>query len=338
MSSSRSRTREKRRNPVAAVHHVHPAAGILAQAALQREADDDAGAALYEGVELGKEGSVGLITYMRTDSTRVSNDALDEVRELIARALRRAVSFPRRPTSTRARRTRRTRTKPSVPLRRCARRTRSRRSAEDELKLYRLIWMRFVASQMTPAVFDQTTIDVAAKGKDGSEYMFRATGSVPKFEGFLEVYEEGKDQKDEEDEELKHRLPAVTEGEELKFKSHRAGAALHRAAAALQRSDAGEGTGSRRRGPALHLRLDPVHHSGTRVRQEGGRQVHADRARHGRDRPAARELRTISSMSATRRAWKRSSTRSKKARSTGAPPWPSSTSGSRRTWSTPSGT
>ena len=91
--------------------------------------------------------------------------------------------------------------------------------AEDELKLYRLIWMRYVASQMTPAVFDQTTIEVDAKGKDGAAYLFRATGSVPKFDGFLKVYEEGKDQKDEEDEELKSRLPAVTEGEALKFKS-----------------------------------------------------------------------------------------------------------------------
>ncbi len=79
--------------------------------------------------------------------------------------------------------------------------------------------MRFVASQMMPAVFDQTTIDVAAKGKDGATYMFRATGSVPKFKGFLEVYEEGKDQKDADDEELKNRLPLVTEGEELRFKS-----------------------------------------------------------------------------------------------------------------------
>ena len=91
--------------------------------------------------------------------------------------------------------------------------------AEDELKLYRLIWMRFVASQMTPAVFDQTTIDVAAKGKDGASILFRATGSVPKFDGFLKVYEEGKDQKDEDDEELKHKLPAVTEGEVLKFRA-----------------------------------------------------------------------------------------------------------------------
>ena len=87
------------------------------------------------------------------------------------------------------------------------------------MKLYRLIWMRFIASQMTPAVFDQTTIDVAADGKDGAKYWFRATGSVPKFKGFLEIYEEGKDAKDEEDDDLKHRLPAVAEGEELKLKS-----------------------------------------------------------------------------------------------------------------------
>ena len=91
--------------------------------------------------------------------------------------------------------------------------------AEDEMKLYRLIWNRFVASQMMPALFDQTTIDVAAKGKNGVEYLFRATGSVLKFEGFLKVYQEGKDQADEEDEELKHRLPAVAEGERLRLRA-----------------------------------------------------------------------------------------------------------------------
>jgi DNA topoisomerase-1 len=80
------------------------------------------------------------------------------------------------------------------------------------MKLYRLIWMRFVASQMTPAVFDQTTIEVG-QGERRREYLLRATGSVPKFDGFLAVYEEGKDQKDEEDDELKNRLPQVSEGE-----------------------------------------------------------------------------------------------------------------------------
>ena len=175
---------------------------------------------LYEGVELGKEeGATGLISYMRTDSVRVSNDALDEVRAMItdrwgaeyrpaqaniykgkkdAQDAHEAI----RPTSA-------MRTPESV----------EKFLAEDELKLYRLIWMRFVASQMTPAVFDQTTIDVDAKGKDGAAYLFRATGSVPKFDGFLKVYQEGKDEKDEEDDELKNKLPAVVAGEVLKFRA-----------------------------------------------------------------------------------------------------------------------
>jgi DNA topoisomerase-1 len=174
---------------------------------------------LYEGVELGTEGSVGLITYMRTDSTRVSNDALDEVRALIKE--RYGPTFcPESPNAYKSK-------KDAQDAHEAIRPTAAIRTPEsvasylqeDELKLYRLIWMRFVSSQMTPAVFDQTTIDVAAKGKDGATYMFRATGSVPKFKGFLEVYEEGKDQKDEDDEELKHRLPLVQQGEELKFKS-----------------------------------------------------------------------------------------------------------------------
>src|SRR5579871_6643802 len=173
---------------------------------------------LYEGVELGSEGSVGLITYMRTDSTRVSNDALTEVRSLIEE--RYGVPFrPETPNIYKSK-------KDAQDAHEAVRPSSPKRTPdevapylqEDELKLYRLIWMRFVASQMTPAVFDQTTIDVAAAGKDGATYMFRATGSVPKFKGFLEVYEEGKDQKDDEDEEQK-RLPVVTQGEELKFKT-----------------------------------------------------------------------------------------------------------------------
>ena len=95
----------------------------------------------------------------------------------------------------------------------------SKHLAEDELKLYRLIWMRFVASQMVPAVYDQTTIEVEAKGQTADTFLFRATGTVLKSEGFLKVYEEGKDQKDEEDEELRHKLPLVTEGETLRFRS-----------------------------------------------------------------------------------------------------------------------
>jgi DNA topoisomerase-1 len=174
---------------------------------------------LYEGVELGAEGSVGLITYMRTDSTRVSQDALDEVRGLIADRYG-APFVPAAPNVYKSK-------KDAQDAHEAIRPSSARRTPddlapflqEDELKLYRLIWMRFVASQMTPAVFDQTTIDVAAQGKDGANYMFRATGSVPKFNGFLDVYKESKDEKDADDEEEKNKLPLVTQGEELRFKS-----------------------------------------------------------------------------------------------------------------------
>jgi len=174
---------------------------------------------LYEGVELSKdEGPVGLISYMRTDSTRVSTDALDEVRAMIVE--RYGVDY--RPASPNVYKSK----KDAQDAHEAIRPTSAMRTpesvapflAEDELKVYRLIWMRFVASQMTPAVFDQTTIDVDAKGKDGATYMFRATGSVEKFDGFLKVYVEGKDQKDEEDDEDKRKLPAVVAGETLKFR------------------------------------------------------------------------------------------------------------------------
>ena len=174
---------------------------------------------LYEGIELGAEGSVGLITYMRTDSTRIGEEAITEVRGFIEskfgpQYLPGAANIYKskkdaqdaheaiRPTSA-------LRTPDDVaPF-----------LAEDQLKLYKLIWMRFVASQMNPAVLDQTTIDTGATGVSSMEYTFRATGSVMKFDGFLAVYEEGKDQKDEEDEELKHKLPAVAQGEELKLRA-----------------------------------------------------------------------------------------------------------------------
>ena len=173
---------------------------------------------LYEGKEVGKEGSVGLITYMRTDSTRVSEDALGEVRGMIAE--RYGPDYV--PSSANIYKTK----KDAQDAHEAIRPTSALRTpdslekslAEDELKLYRLIWMRFVASQMNPALLDQTTIDVNTAGKSGTPYTFRATGSVLKFEGFLKVYEEGKDQKDEEDEDLKHKLPAVSEGEALRFK------------------------------------------------------------------------------------------------------------------------
>ncbi len=212
-------TREKRRNPVPPF--ITSTMQQEAARKLRFSVKRAMGLAqrLYEGVELGEEGSVGLITYMRTDSPRVSAEALDDVRAYIVERY----GEPFRPEAPNVYKSR----KEAQEAHEAIRPTSIRRTPEeiakflqeDELKLYRLIWMRFIASQMTPAVFDQTSIDIAADGKDGAKYWFRATGSVPKFKGFLEIYEEGKDQKDEEDEELKHRLPAVSEGEELKLKS-----------------------------------------------------------------------------------------------------------------------
>jgi len=165
---------------------------------------------LYEGIECGDEGMVGLITYMRTDSTRISDGALQEAREVIANQFG-ARYLPSEPNFYRSK-------KGAQDAHEAIRPTSAFRTpdsiakflGEDEAKLYRLIWQRFVACQMNPAVFDQTTIEINA-----GEFSFRATGSVVKFDGFLKVYEEAKDQKDAEDEELTRKLPLVREGEEL---------------------------------------------------------------------------------------------------------------------------
>src|SRR5690606_85428 len=139
---------------------------------------------LYEGIELpGEEAAVGLITYMRTDSTRVSEDALAEVREHIVATYGKEY-LPEKPN--------RFRQKSSVQDAHEAIRPTSMRFdpesvrpylSPDQFYLYRLIWNRFVASQMPPATFDETTVDITA-----NDYVFQAKGSVPKFAGWLAVY------------------------------------------------------------------------------------------------------------------------------------------------------
>jgi DNA topoisomerase-1 len=172
---------------------------------------------LYEGIELGDEGTVGLITYMRTDSTRVSNEALTEVRELIGKEYGKEF-LPEAPNTYKSKKDTQDAHEAIRPSS-AARHPDSVKQylQEDEYKVYKLIWQRFVASQMMPAVFDQTTVDIDASST-GQTYRFRVTGSVLKFEGFLKVYEESKDTKDEEDEALKHKLPTLTEGQKLTLK------------------------------------------------------------------------------------------------------------------------
>ncbi len=169
---------------------------------------------LYEGVELGEEGSVGLITYMRTDSVNVSKDALAEVREFIPQQFG-AAFVPEQPNFYKSRKAAQEAHEAIRPTS-VARHPDSIRQylKDDEYKVYKLIWQRFVASQMTPAVFDQTVVDIEAR-TNGDAYPFRVTGSVLKFEGFLKVYEESKEGKDEEDEALRHKLPPLEAGQKL---------------------------------------------------------------------------------------------------------------------------
>ena len=170
---------------------------------------------LYEGVDLGEEGSVGLITYMRTDSTRVAEGALSAARAYVLKNFGQAY-LPSEAIRYRSK-------KGAQDAHEAIRPTAVERTPDavhtflspDEFRLYKLIWQRFVASQMNPAIFELTTIDIAV-----GDYIFRATGSILKFKGFLAVYEEGKDEKTqmEEDEDLKHRLPAVEQGETLRLR------------------------------------------------------------------------------------------------------------------------
>ena len=144
---------------------------------------------LYEGLDVGSQGSIGLITYMRTDSTRVANEALNEARGYIQKTYgsdylpSRAIHYRGRSSAQDAheaiRPTSAVRTPESL---------RSHLSS-DQYRLYDLIWKRFIASQMNPAILDQTTIDISAGG-----YLFRATGSVIKFRGFMAVYMESSDE------------------------------------------------------------------------------------------------------------------------------------------------
>lgn len=171
---------------------------------------------LYEGLEVKDEGSIGLITYMRTDSTRIADEALNETREYIQKELGEEYLPPKaihysakkgaqdaheaiRPTSI-------LRTPESL----------KRDLTKDQYRLYELIWKRLVASQMNPAIYDTTTVDIEA-----GNYLLRATGSIIKFMGFLSLYQEATDDngnnKDGNGNKKDEILPVIVEGELLKL-------------------------------------------------------------------------------------------------------------------------
>ena len=146
---------------------------------------------LYEGIDLGKElGTVGLITYMRTDSTRVSPEALQGARDY-ATAKYGTDSIPKEPNVFKSKKNSQDAHEAIRPTSLDYPPDAVRKHLKDEqFKLYKLIWERFIASQMKDAIFDQTSIDIEAKAK-ASAYMLRASGRVLKFAGWLEVYGAG---------------------------------------------------------------------------------------------------------------------------------------------------
>ncbi len=173
---------------------------------------------LYEGVDVGEESPEGLITYMRTDSTRLADDAVQEARQFIGEKWGNEF-LPEKPVFYKNKKSAQDAheaIRPTSVLR--TPESIRKHLTEDQFKIYELIWKRFVACQMTSAVFDQTSFDVAA-----GEYAYRATGSQMKFPGFLAVYqapvedvtrvEEKKEE--EEEEEREGILPNLTEGESL---------------------------------------------------------------------------------------------------------------------------
>jgi DNA topoisomerase-1 len=193
---------------------------------------------LYEGVEIGAEGTVGLITYMRTDSTRVSADAIADAREFIGKLG--APYLPSSPNEYAGKKQAQ-----AQDAHEAIRPTNVKFTpdsirkylSDEQFRLYRLIWQRFVSSQMTPAIFDQTTVDIVAQAK--LAYDFRVTGSVLKFDGHLKFEEEDKrvrqaakdkaakeeakaaasddTTKGDDEEEADSRLPELASGEALKL-------------------------------------------------------------------------------------------------------------------------
>ncbi len=186
---------------------------------------------LYEGVEVGEQGHIGLITYMRTDSTRVSPDAVTETRAWIEKELG-AQYLPATPNEFKSK-------KDAQDAHEAIRPTHPELGPEAlrpylsdaELRLYRLIWQRFVASQMTPAVFDVTTVEIDAKAD--RTYNFRLSGSVLRFDGFLKVYEDADAGEDEE-----QKLPPLEAGQTIHLASSGALAAVARKQQEARRAEA----------------------------------------------------------------------------------------------------
>ncbi len=171
---------------------------------------------LYEGVALGSEGNVGLISYMRTDSVALAEDAVVELRQLIARDFG-AKALPDQPQTYKAK------SKNAQEAHEAIRPTSAMRTPrevasflnDEQRKLYELIWKRTVACQMIHATLNTVSVDFALPDASGGPAAFRATGTTVIDPGFLAVYEEGRDQKNAEDDDEGRRLPRLAKGEQV---------------------------------------------------------------------------------------------------------------------------
>ncbi|MDQ6828346.1 MAG: type I DNA topoisomerase [Gemmatimonadota bacterium] len=178
---------------------------------------------LYEGIDIGDEGAVGLITYMRTDSTRVAESAASQAQDYIrtlfgADYLAKGLQLYGKPGAQKTQDAHEG-VRPTDPTRRPEHVRRFLK--DDQFKLYQLVWQRFMASQMAPAVFDTTTIDFDLEpraGSTGRRYLFRATGSIVKFQGFLALYKEAREDTEGKALEDEQALPAVEKGEDVPVK------------------------------------------------------------------------------------------------------------------------
>jgi len=177
---------------------------------------------LYEGIEIGPEGSVGLITYMRTDSTRISETSAVQARDYVA------LMYGKEYQSSSVQLYGDGKSKNTQDAHEAIRPTDPTRRPEhiakylkpDQLKLYELIWQRFTASQMAPARFDTTTVDFDLAAVS-LPYLFRSTGSVMKFEGYQKVYRETREQGDGRGKALEEEqpLPPIEVGENIPVKT-----------------------------------------------------------------------------------------------------------------------
>lgn len=206
---SKVERKERRRNPVAPFTTSKLQQEAARKLGFQAKKTMMVAQQLYEGIELGAEGSVGLITYMRTDSVRVAAEAQDEARQYVTEKFGKDY-LPSKPPVYASK-------KGAQEAHEAVRPSSVHRDPEavkpflsrDQQRLYALIWNRFISSQMAPAKLEQTTFHI-----DSGDYTFRTTGTVVRFPGFMTIYTEGQDDQDEEKE---AQLPGLEQGARLKL-------------------------------------------------------------------------------------------------------------------------